>query len=60
MIEYNTIDKCYEEKCPYCPPDDECGYPTGECSYCHNEGRIQVGLERDDKWWVNFLKWIVR
>jgi len=60
MIEYNPISKCYEEKCPHCPPDDAHGYPTGYCSHCHNEGQIQVGLERDDKWWVNFLKWIVR
>jgi hypothetical protein len=60
MIEYNPVSKCYEEKCPCCPPNDNNGFPTGYCSYCHDEGRIQVSLERDDRWWVNFLKWIVR
>ena len=60
MIEYNSITKRYEEKCFYCPPDNEYGYPTDYCYKCHDEGRIGVGLECDDKWWVNFLKWLVR
>lgn len=49
----------YEEPCVHCQINN-LGYLTGHCSECNDTGWKPALIECHDKWWIRFLKWIIK